>query len=507
MSVNPTGPVTFSRVSLPPLTQSTLDKLTKESPFVALSYDPKKVNRAFVEAKKIFQQPLVWKNDLDKISATFGSLNPSERQLLVNAMAQQPKKPNDKELPLLTRWLSRVTHQSIAALDGMDAKGSASLWKQLVFGQDKANLVRIFQAANIPNHPSLKDGEHHQMQFVQAIATVGSEKQRTDFVKAMLPAAIKGAGDAATNRSARAIAVVLAELTDSKQISDIVSTLGRDGMDAMVAASLPTRDAGSVSGIESSDTTLFQRLSTVMSLSKSSSEKAMFVAAAGPVLASLNNTFVGPNQNRKELGAVSQAISTVIGTNTTGIIENVLLQNSDSSRSNGPAALKEFARAALDSGNGKDLGAITLLLQRGNDLKTDPMVYLGQRANRQGAASTFSNAWVMGGWLGVVGAAVRTRINRRDTNAANSGLLFNGLMDTAKEVIALRFPAFKFISPAVKTAIILSVLNWRKEATGTDLEFAQNLIRGALPRHSNGVEARADWTAVMKSERADRLGN
>ena len=504
MFVSPSIAAGRSDFALPLLPSSPLIALAAQGSRTAQNYQATKVNAAYAKVKAIFDQPVVWKNDLVAISATFERLGPPERQSLVNLMAR----PSDRgHLPLLTRWLARATHNSVAAFDGLDAKGRVQLWKQLVVGQDKANLVRIFQAIGQPNNPSLKDGEHHQMQFAQAIATSGSAQQRTDFIDALLPAALKGKTDAATNRSARAIAVLMAEMKDPQQISQWVKTLYREGMDAVVAASLPTRGAGSVAGFEAADTKLFQRLATAMSLSTKASEKAIFVAAAGPVLEGLNNTAIGPNQNRKQLGEVSRAISTVIGTNTTGVIENVMLQNSDSSRSNGPAALKAFARAALDSGCGKDLGAITLLLQRGNDLKTDPMDYLAQRANRTGAPGTYANAWVMGGWLGLVGAAVRSRINRRDTNAANSGLMFAGLMDTAKELISVRFPVFKLVSPAVKTAVIFSVLNWRQQATGADLEFAQNLMRGALPRHSIGVEARADWTAIMKLERSDRLNN
>lgn len=91
----------------------------------------------------------------------------------------------------------------MAAFDGFDQQGRRHLWKRRVVGQDKANLARIFQATNPPNNPSIKEGEHHQMQFAQAIAASDSSQQRLDFVSALHSSAAAGARDPSTNRSAR----------------------------------------------------------------------------------------------------------------------------------------------------------------------------------------------------------------------------------------------------------------------------------------------------------------
>ena len=188
-------------------------------------------------------------------------------------------------------------------------------------------------------------------------------------------------------------------------------------------------------------------------------------------------------------------------TDTTGVIENAMLQSASESRSSGSAALKAYARAALDSGIGTDLGAITLQLQRGDDLETDPMAYLRTPESRPGERPTCARARGMGGWLGLVGAAVQTRTGRRDSNAAYSSLLFTGSVDIFKEEVDARFPGLKI---AVSTAINFGPLNWRNEATETDRSFAQGLIEGALPRHRNGVESTADWTQTTKTDQARR---
>ena len=506
MFVSPVNAAGRNDLSLLLPTSNPLIALAGQRALAAPNYLPTKVNATLAKVNAVFAQPVVWKNDLVAISAAFTRLSPPERQSLVNLMARPSARG---ELPLLTRWLSRVTHLGMAAFDGLDEKGRLDLWKQLVVGQDKANLARIFQAANQPSCPSIKKREYHQMQFAQAIAAGGSVQQRIDFASALHPGAVAGAKDPETNRSGRAIAVVMAASTDPTQITAFVKTLGREGMDAVVQASLPTRDAGNILSFQPMDTGLFRRLASAMALSGNAREKASFVSSTGLMVELLNNTAIGQNRNRKQLGEVSRAISAVIGTDTTGVIENVMLQSTSENRSSGAAALKAYARAALDSGIGTDLGAITLQLQRGNDLKTDPMAYLGKPESRSGEQPTYARARVMGGWLGLVSSAVQTRINRRDTNAAYSSLLFTGSVDVLKEVVGGRFPPLKIAvslaAPALKTAINFGLLNWRNEATKTDRSFAQGLIEGALPRHRNGVESTAEWTQTMKIEQSRRL--
>ena len=470
------------------------------------NYRPASVNAVFSKVKAVFEQPVVWKNDLTEISTQLDRLSPRERQSLVNLMARTA---SCGHLSLLTCWLNRATHQSLAAFDGLCEKARNHLWKQLVVGQDKANLVRIFHATSDQNNPSIKEGEYHPMQFAKAVAATCSPQQRMDFVSALLPNAIAWSKDASTNKSGRAIAVVMATMTDPAQISACVKMLGREGMDAVVQASLPTRDAGTIPGLEPVDTKMFRGLAATIARSSIAREKAAFVSAAGPVLETLNNAVIGPNKNREPLKEITEAISTVIGTDTTGVIENVMMQNTAQNRSSGPAALRAYARAVLDSGRGVDLGAITLQLQRGNDLKGEPNAYLGQKASRSGEEPTYARARVMGGWLGLMGSAVQTRINRRDSNAAYSSLLFSGTVDIMKELVGARFPGFKMAAgvaaPALKTAINLALFNWRNEATKSDRTFAQGLIEGALPRHRNGVESTSEWTLTLKTEQSRRF--
>ncbi len=478
------------------------------------NYESAKVNNAFAKVRAtFFEARTVWKDELAAVQATFSRLSPPERQSLVNLLARAPGANNES---LLSRWLARATTSAFGAFDGLGLKGRADLWKELVVGQGKDNLVRIFASISERKEPTTIGSEADRIQFAQAVAATGTPQQKFGFVSELRSKAFAGSKEPSSNSSGRAIAHVMARTSDKKLLSALVTTLGRQGMDAVVQASVPTRDAAAngsaaaAAGLEPVDTRLFQQLASTMAKSGSAREKAGFIAATGKVFDNLNNNAVGPNLRRNELGEVSRAVSTVIGTDTTNIVENVLLQNTVQGCSSGPAALKSYVQALLDSGKAAaDIGAITLQLQRGNDLRQDPIKYLAQRESRSGEQPGHARARVLGGWLGLVGSAVQSRISKRDSNAAYSSLLFTGSIDTLKEVVGARFPAVKVAvgvaTPALKTAVNLGLLNWRNEATKSDRSFAQGLIEGALPRYRTGVEATAEWTQTLKTEQARRF--
>jgi hypothetical protein len=479
-------------------------------------YKATDVNSVFVNMKDAFARPRqVWKDELTAISAKIERLNPNERCSLVNLLARSPDA--SKQTSLLSRWLTRATAQNgLGPFDGLGQTELTRLWTQLVPGQDKANLVRIFGAIGSIKHPAISGAEANRMRFAGAVAATGNAQQKLDFVAGLKPFALAGAKDASTSTSGRAIATVIAETADPKLLSAYVQTLGRKGLDVAVEASAPIREyaaAGSQSeavALEPIDTRLFRKLASTFSQSTNALEKAAFVAATGNVLDNVNVNVVGPNLRRKELGELSEAISTVISTDTNGIIENVLLQTSVYGGSNGPGALRSYVQALLDSGQGvSDAGVITQQLQRGNNLREEPTQYLAKRESRSGQEPTFVRAAVLGGWLGLVGAAVNTRSGKRDTNAALSSLIFSGTADAMKEVLGARFAGLKgalgIATPALKTSINTGLLNWRNEATKADRSFAQGLVHGAIPRYKSGVEVTAQWTQTLKVEHMRRL--
>ena len=465
-------------------------------------YQPTRVNAAFAQVKRVLEQPIVWKSDLINVTNLLDDMSGAEKQSLVNLLATRTTSRN--KLSMLALLLNRAVDHQIGEFDGLGETGRKSrqsFLQKLVPGQDKANLARIFFSFDDRKHPSLKETQASAMQYAKAVADTGSAQQKVDFVSALRTHATTWTADPARNKSGRAIAEVMASMTDTKQISACLKILGREGMDAVVRSSVPLRDASATPGQEEVDTQLFTRLATAVSRLGNAREKAAFVAASGSLLDGLTGQ-PAASLNKKQVGELVQAISTVIGTDTTGVIENVMVQNASQRRSSGPAALQCYVRAAIDSGFGKDVGAITLQLQRGNDLQSDPAEYLGFAESRSGQAKTFVRARVMGGWLGIVGAAVQSRTTARDTNTAYASLLFSTGVDSLKEVVGARFPGFKLsaglLAPAVKLGANAALLNFRNEAAKGDRKFALGLYEGALPR-IDGVESTAAWTVTLEA--------
>lgn len=473
-------------------------------------YDPIKVNSTFAKIRSTFFQPrVVWKDEVTAVSTSFERLNPSERRSLVNLLSRAPNAENHS---LLNRWLDRAMAQGVGAFDGLGEKGSMQMCKQLVVGQDAQNLVRIFASISDHASPAITGSEQQRMQFAQALASTGTAQQKLGWVSELKRNVVAGSIDASTNTTGRAIAVVMTGSTDPKLLSGFMAALGRVGMDAVVQASAPTCNVAfaeslAVSvGAKMPNAHLFQKLAATVARLGNTREKAAFVAASGKVIDDLYANRAAP----KTLGEVSGAISAVIGTDTTAVIENVMMQNTTQGGRSGPAALKSYVQALLESGNGAaDIGTITLQLQRGNELKQDPMKYLAQRESRSGEQPTCVRARVMGGWLGLVGSAVQVRTGRRDANAAYASQLFTASIDTLKEVVGARFPCVKaamgVATPALKTAVNMGLLTWRNQAAQADRNFAQGLVEGALPRYRSGVEATAEWTLTMKAEQSRRF--
>lgn len=464
-------------------------------------YKATKVNSAYAKIRSTFLQPrIVWKDELSAISNTIERLAPTERRALVNLLARAPASNNES---LLTRWLGRTTIQGIGAFDGLNPTELSKLWKQLVPGQDKRNLARIFSAIGEPASTARHYPDATRLQFAQTVAATATAQQKLDFAIDLRADALAGSKFPASNSSGRAIAMMMASTKAPDLFSAYTTALGRGGMDAVVQASVPVQ--GSL-GMGPVDTSLYRSLASSVARSDNPRTKAAFVAASGKVIDAVYNG----GANGKSLGEVSTALSTVIGTDTNRIMENVMLQNTTRGGSSGPAALRSYVQALLDSGkSAADIGAITLQLQRGSDLKEDPAKYLAQRESRSAEQPSHVRARVLGGWLGLVGSAVQSRTGRRDANAAYASLIFTGTLDVLKELVGARFPGLKVAvgvaTPALKAAVNAGLLTWRNQAAQADRGFVQGLIDGAVPRYASGVEVTADWTQTMKNEQTLRF--
>lgn len=174
------------------------------------TYRPANVNAAFSAIRRAFEENVIWRDDLNEVSTSVGALSAPERRSLVNLLARTSD--GQQHPSLLTRWLDRSTERGWGAFDGLDPKKTSQLWRDLVPGQDKANLARVFFALSNRKNPSISAGENERLQFVKSIAASGTPRQKLDFVSALIPNTMARAQDNATNISGRATALVMANL-------------------------------------------------------------------------------------------------------------------------------------------------------------------------------------------------------------------------------------------------------------------------------------------------------
>jgi hypothetical protein len=474
-------------------------------------YEPSRVNKALSTIDQALVRSLPWERREQTARATSAllSLSPAERKSLVNLLATRPGA--DGKPTQLAALLDRALEPSVGLYDTKQLSPEQNkVIGSLVAGQDKVNLRRLFFSL-----PHREDGvreqpDKFQAAFAKAVASRGNDDQKLWLLQGLSADAIKGKNGTA----ARAIAQVMSSMDNDAVRSQAITWLGRVGMDAVVTQTLsaakPAAKWARDSGHATPDLELFKSLASSLAKSKNAREKASFITACKKGLATLSQrNILGLLLQRPALSEVTRAMSSVIGSDVNGVIENTLAQNATDGVAGGAESLKQYVAAVLDAGRGKDLGATTLSLQRGNRLDQQPTTYLSQKEARAGQDPSYVRARVMGEWLGIIGSATQGRIASRDSNCAWASLLFSGLTDVSKEGISARFPAFKtpggIGSAALKTAVNSAILSWRNEAARSDRDFSLNLYLAAIPKHSNGVAVTAEWTTTMRAARNDML--
>lgn len=449
------------------------------------TYDSNTVSRAVQLVRDAFKDGTVWKSELESIARTVASLEPAERRSFVNILART----NNANGSLLQHWLGEVTTPGVGPWGGLDASARRALLADLVPGQDGANLERVFHG--LVNRKS--GSSPHQDEFSAAVATHGAMDQKVELIRRLDDDAARG-----DRGASRAIGMLM--VSEPRIVERALEAVSRLGMDSVVAASVTvhthaTPGIAAVHPVRWTDTSRYEALAEVIALSKNPVEKSAFVAASGKLLKEL------PIDARPALAA---CMSKVIGSDVNGVIENTLLQNSRGGASDGRRALKNYAEALIETNQHAHLGAITLSLQRGNDLNHDPMQWLSARLVRSGEEPSFVRARVMGDWLGIVGSAVNTRISNRDQQMAYGALMFTGSADVLKEAASAAFPKLKVAigigNAVLKPAVNASILRFRSEFASADRDFVRALYEGALPRHPNGVEATGAWVTTMNAQ-------
>lgn len=461
------------------------------------------VDRALAGIVRMFDNGVVTNSELKGAAATVERLAPTERRALVDLLARQT---GSRGQAWLERWLGEVTSPGLGALSATERK---RLFGQLIDGQSAINLVRIHDALDA-SRPVGRTVQPSQDEFAQAIARQGSADQKLEVLQSL--ATKVRAGNAV---AARAMSTILGSIGDASVMNQALRQIDRLTMDAIVAASIDHRSAITVNQFGGNtvrvtvDASRYGKLADAISRTDNVVEKGGFVASSGQILGWLSQADIGGEARRKAQAQVSAAMSKVIGSDVNGVIENTMLQTDYAGATSGRKALKQYARALIDTGQAAHLGAITLSLQRGNDLAQDPMQWLAAREVRGGEGPAFVRARVMGDWLGILGSAINSRIGERDMAAAAGAMLFSASADTLKEVAGVAFPKFKLaisIGTAVlKQAVNGSIMAYRTNLAREDKDLARGLYEGALPRHPSGVEATGEWVTTMNAQFAASL--
>ena len=103
-------------------------------------YRPADVNRELNPIAASFEDGTVWKTESKAAADGIAALSPAERRSLVNNLAGMPQGDGN----MLDRFLGEVTSAGIAGYGGLGADRRTALMRDLVPGQDGANLERIF---------------------------------------------------------------------------------------------------------------------------------------------------------------------------------------------------------------------------------------------------------------------------------------------------------------------------------------------------------------------------
>ena len=463
------------------------------------NYRPQDINTVLGTVRRSFRDGTVWQSELQQIYTQVIRLSPLERRALVNLMARETQGSQS----LLDAWLGEVTMRGLGGYGGLDDASRKTLLAHLVVAQDPVNLERVFHAVR-SRHTGKRDDTTFQMEFMQQVSQRGTLAQRLELMDRLSDDAVRGNAGAG-----QALAQIVSRLPDRAAVAQALDRLDRRATDAMVANAvtwrneLTTNTWGGSSVTTRMDTSLIELLARAVAATGNPREKAAFVAAAGALLGRLRSADIQLSARDHASRVVASAMSTVIGSDVNGVIENTLLQNDREGASSGRLALRNYATAIIDSKQGNHLGAIALSLQRGNSLGQDPMQWLSSRQRRTGEGPAYVRAAVLGDWLGLVASAIESRISDRDQRAVYASMMFSGSIDAMKELAGTAFPALKLPvalgAAALKSTINRSLLDWRTSVARNDREFVRNFYEAALPRHPSGVEARGDWVTTMNA--------
>ncbi len=442
-------------------------------------YQAGDVNRVSSQIQASFSDGTVWKSELDESAASISGLSPRERQSLVNNLANTPQGDGN----LLDKFLGEVTSPGLGSYGGLDADDRSALIRDLIPGQDGANLERVFNGLRRQQGDGVDD---NQREFSRLTAWSASADQRIDFVARLADNAGKGDTEAA-----RAIAQQIGTLERPADVAEAMSKLDRATLDKVVKQSIDTDYITTPSGMgvpvtaTLHDPSLYQRMADAVATTSDPKMKAAFIASSGQLIdETLRNE---PGQPTLE--KVINGMSNVIGSDTNGVIGNTLEQTGFDTElggqyaSSGLQALRLYNTGLIETDQGQKIRGIVAQLRSGNDLQQDAFTRFDtdERA-----------AYVLGGYTGTVTTALDSMASEQTRTLATTAIFAGTAIDTAKELAQFlpgKVPGIvaKFAAAPLKATVALTAMNLNAETISQARDQSQLTIMTAQPQGPGGT--------------------
>jgi hypothetical protein len=441
-----------------------------------------------------FSDGKVWKSEVEQSAESISNLSPRERQSLVNNLANAQQGDSN----LLDKFLGEATSPGLGGYGGLDADDRTALMRDLIPGQDGANLERVFNGLRRQQGDGVED---YQREFSRLTAWSASPDQRIDFVARLADNAGKG-----NNEAARAIAQQIGTLERPADVAEAMSKLDRATLDKVVKQSIDTDYFTAPSGVSAPvtatlhDASLYQRMADAVATTSDPKMKAAFIASSGQMISEME-LLKEPGQPTLE--KVINGMSNVIGSDTNGVIGNTLEQTGFNTAlggqyaSSGPQALRLYNTGLIETDQGQKIRGIIAQLRSGNDLQQDAFTRFkdDERA-----------AYVLGGYTGTVTAALDSMASERTRALATTAIFASTTIDTAKELAQFlpgKVPGIvaKFAAAPLKATIALTAMNLNAETISQTRDQSQLTVMTAQPQGPGGTspttESREAFTAGL----------
>lgn len=422
--------------------------------------------------------------DLTDISDTVAGLSPSERNELIAGLSDDD----------LKNWT-----QEIDGLNGaLSAQERQDLFDQLAEGLGGEQLTRLVEAFDgspggrdalgtaVANHASAEA----KVAFVEAMAgNIDADYSASQGRWGNAETAVVGNVLASLSNDPDALAQALGALTDS-QLRDVMEVgLGRTYIASAyhVSTSIdPSVTAAIISAAASVDDPAL---------------KARVFEIGSQQIGEIRDRTINPiGGDDGPAAAVTQALTTLLDSDTTGIVRGLETSYRDGK------GLTSYLTEQLENGGESgqaQVGEFIARLQRGNALDQDPAV----RFQATDESGNYRNAQTLGYFMGGVEASINQVTDNRTDQATLVATVFKGVVGAVGAINPATGVGASGVSTLTDLAVTQAADNYKNEASALrDTLTALAYPRDAEGRPFEGERAETPYdTALLRVVNANRF--